>query len=183
MIHSWYVNDISPRSLLEWVKNTHTQTKKNRKSILFALIYTKDYCHYFTWNNPFVVRFPGWSPPQSTHQVRDRRAFRSVSSEECPDPPKKSWDNPIASMGLVYLHTWIFTSGAEWMIRGAYNTPSLRFKQHPWGDLGIFTYISHKINISYIYISYMDGMVISTRFIWRRWSWFRFRFSSPSQGG
>ena len=138
MIHSWYFNDISGRSIFEWVKNT----KKKRKSILFALIYTKNYCHYFTWNNPLTYH-PSWLVFRHDLLLH-RCAFRCaivapsvVSLQRSALPTHKSWDNPIASMGLVYLHTWIF-QGVPSGWSGVLKPPSLRFKQHPWEDIGIY---------------------------------------------
>ena len=55
MIFQWY---FTQTHLGVSQKHTHTQ-KKKRKSILFALIYTGDYCHYFTWNNPLTYH-PSW---------------------------------------------------------------------------------------------------------------------------
>ena len=136
MIFQWYFTQTHLG-----VSQKHTHTHKKKKEInpvcfdlhrrLLSLFHMKQ----SSYLPPFVVGFPAWSPPPSMClQVRDRRAFRSVSSEECPDPQKKCWDNPIASMGLVYLHTWIFTSFAEWMIRGAEAT-ILKIQTAPLGKI------------------------------------------------
>ena len=83
------MHDISPRSILE----SRPQTKKASTLLVLILILVttwKKSSYLYTLRGSFSG-MTNFLLNQHGLQVRDRRAFRSVSSEEC--LPQKSWDN------------------------------------------------------------------------------------------